>query len=393
MFFNCRPIHWACTFARLTILSYLLDSRADPNPTNNASVLVPLLYTAKFGYSKLTERLLEFGVPSNQQEGSGRSALHFAAWFGYAPLISILLKYNAIIDIIDNEGRTPLHFASWFGHKDCCDILLKNGANIDAQDCCGRTALHFAVMHERTEIVQLLLQYGANLKLKTKIGKTAEAIAAAANLTEIVEMLQKEEEEKYNKNKNIDDEEETPSRKEIMEEHQRMKNIVAKLVEAKDMQFEEYTALRETIETHGMNIIIFSQTQEDIMRQITQLNNLVYQILLTLNIGLQQGPIDPSGTNGTSSQSSQTGLPSININSVNSTANPGNGMSSVSMNSNATMRPIRPSSITSSGGVPLCKNCMKNEASFRCRQCHSPICANCLPIIKQNGCPFCSQKQ
>ena len=225
-------------------MSYLLKSGADPNPTQNSQILLPLLYTAKFGYDKLLEKLLDYKVPANQQDGFERSALHYAAWFGYSSIINLLLKHKALIDIIDFEGRSPLHFACWFGHKDCVDILIKAGSYIDNQDKGGITPLHFAVMHNRIDIVSILLAAGVNTRLKTNNGKTAESIAVAGNMTEIIELLQKESES----SKDGSDENGLPSRKEIMEEHQRMKAIVDKLVESKDMQFEEYTALKETID-------------------------------------------------------------------------------------------------------------------------------------------------
>ena len=72
--------------------------------------------------------ILGKGVNVNQQDGTGRSALHLASWFGHLQLVQILLDYKAEINLQENEGHTPLHLACWFGYIKICELLVKKNA-------------------------------------------------------------------------------------------------------------------------------------------------------------------------------------------------------------------------------------------------------------------------
>lgn len=270
--------------------------------------------------------------------------------------MQILLNYKAIVNLTDHDNRTPLHYASWFNHKDCCDLLIKNGAVVDFQDQDGRTPLHFAVMHNHNEVAQLLLTSNANYKLKTNGGKTAESIAMANNNNEIIDLLQKLESKvmsdnvvstnndktekteiksashqslpnNTNTNTNVsnnstDEDDDLRSRKEIITEHQKIKQIIAKLVELKDSQFNECNAIREQLDNHVMLINVFTQNQQDIVQQINRLSELVQQIVVTLNLGVQLEQSHSSGMIGKTnrqpiSQTTSNLVPSSTPNSVN----------------------------------------------------------------------------
>ncbi len=63
------------------------------------------------------------------QIGPGqRTALHLAALMGYAKGISVLIQQGADINIQDEEGKTPLFYAKLCGHQTCVEILIANGA-------------------------------------------------------------------------------------------------------------------------------------------------------------------------------------------------------------------------------------------------------------------------
>jgi ankyrin repeat protein len=184
----------------------------------------------------VVEKLLTAGADVNQQDRTGRTALHLAAgksrhpkglqqvlngvykiddslhrtlgtaghqWVGAASIIPILLKAGSSVAIRDSQGETPLHKASENGQVTTVEILLAAGAEIDArlqvgQHRCqcprcpiygGYTALHLAATGNHGATVRTLCSAGASLSALTSSGETALSLAAALGYTNIVEIL------------------------------------------------------------------------------------------------------------------------------------------------------------------------------------------------------------
>lgn len=316
------------------------------------------------------KQLLEAGVNVNQQDGTGRSALHLASWFDHHKVVPLLLDYNAKIDLTDDAGHTPLHLACWFGHLKTCTILIDAGAPLDIQDSAGRTPLHFAVQHNRPEIVDLLLKKGANTKLKNTNGKTAEALAVADENNEIIDIIQRYSKENDIENQNISS---APTEKELYDEHNRMKATIGKLAEGRDSQVEQITMLRDKIEAQSATLSVLSANQSDLLDQMMNLQKLLRSIVMTLAATHPNIPITQAQTN-------------INPLPI---PHPKNQTTI-----GQSQRPIISGTTVASApatNLPLCKVCGKNVATMRCRMCHSPVCSVCMPQIKQKGCPFCNQ--
>ncbi|KAH0786072.1 AChain A [Histomonas meleagridis] len=330
----------------------------DPNPTNNPSVTIPLLIAAKNGHTKCVKVLLDAGVNVNQQDGTGRSALHLACWFGHIQLIPILLEHKATVALPDNEGHTPLHLACWFGYYQICELLIKSNAPLDIHDHVGRTPLHFAVQHNRSNVVELLLKSGANTKLKDCNGKTPEALAIVDERPEIIEIFQKFS-RNQNKDNNIEEQqliETEPIERQIYEEHQRMKSLVNKLVECRDRQFDHYAVLRQKIENQEIAQKILQHDQNDIQKHIEKLQQTLNGILLTFDAALH---LEQQNENNQIKQQQQQQQ----------------AMSSRRSNSRTV----------------ICRKCNEKAAKLRCKHCRSPICQECAELIKQSGCPFCME--
>jgi len=88
-------------------------------------------------------------IDVNQQDSSGRSALHLAAYYGNGAAARALLFADADVDIKDNDGRTPLHYATSQQHFKFIIILLMARARMDIEDNDGKTPFDVSPSREQ----------------------------------------------------------------------------------------------------------------------------------------------------------------------------------------------------------------------------------------------------
>ena len=118
------------------------------------------------------EALLDQGVNSNVQNGSGQSALHIAVQNDDFPMARLLLgKGSADIALQDNKGQSALHFAV-------------------------QRALHVTVQkdelpEDKFRVIELLLAKGADAKAPNKDGHSATNLADSSQNKEIKSRLEK----------------------------------------------------------------------------------------------------------------------------------------------------------------------------------------------------------
>ena len=116
---SMAPLHTACQFNRLEVISWLLEAGADP----------------------------DIKTPDNAYGQSGCTPLYFAA--------------------LSCPGRGAI------------DLLLGAGCNVNVQNEVGDTALHIAAVQGRIEIVEVLLKAGADASIKNTRGQTALQAASS----------------------------------------------------------------------------------------------------------------------------------------------------------------------------------------------------------------------
>lgn len=297
------------------------------------------------------------GVNVNQQDGTGRSALHLASWFGHLQLVQILLDYKAEINLQENEGHTPLHLACWFGYIKICELLVKKNASLDALDHFGRTPLHFAVQHNRIDVVEFLLKSGATFDIKDCNGKTPEDLAVTGGKVEIVDIFQR-----LSKPMNIIEEQfdEASEERKIFDEHQKMKSLVMKLIECRNIQVEHFRVIKDKIENQELAQKRLQSEQIEIQKHIESLQKSLGVILEVLNTITPADYLD------------------VEIRKPKPENTTNNYYSTVASNRMKTQPRII-----------ICRKCNLNIAKLRCKHCKSPLCQACSEIIKQNGCPFC----
>ncbi|VDL91221.1 unnamed protein product [Schistocephalus solidus] len=105
----------------------LTDRRSHPKqmPGHEA----PLIKTAKKGDLEGIKILVKEGVDINEQDSSGRTALHECSSRNHSRVVAYLLRHNADPNLKAARGNTALHEAAQAGHVRVIRSLLRHGAD------------------------------------------------------------------------------------------------------------------------------------------------------------------------------------------------------------------------------------------------------------------------
>jgi len=246
-----RPLHLAAMEGHLDIAQFLIDRRAEVNPTDRSG-LTPLHHAARRKRYAIARLLLENGAEINAKAYYNYTPLYFAVFQSQdkdAELIQFLLDKRAkniktrrsnatVLDLkttplikqlleksfppstaseqcqttgqhpsdSDSETEEDLDFSLWppdvtnariyhealFGaslndHEKIARILLNLGANVNIQNNNGETPLHFASARGCTRIIELLIHRGA----KPDIAEEKQNLTALdmASTSEIKEFI------------------------------------------------------------------------------------------------------------------------------------------------------------------------------------------------------------
>lgn len=74
--------------------------------------------TSALGFGDLCVDLIEYGIPINERDANGFTALHFAAFYGRTTCARDLVNHGADTEIVDVRSRTALEIAIWRGAVD-----------------------------------------------------------------------------------------------------------------------------------------------------------------------------------------------------------------------------------------------------------------------------------
>ncbi|XP_071325684.1 neurogenic locus notch homolog protein 1 [Trachinotus anak] len=120
---------------------------------------VVLIRAVRSGLDRVVLELLRAGVPVNNTDHTGRSALHWACSVNHLSLTRTLIRYGAAVDLQDNKGETPLFLSALHGCYDTARLLLLHGANLELHDRRGRRPIDVAREGMRHQILELLLAH------------------------------------------------------------------------------------------------------------------------------------------------------------------------------------------------------------------------------------------
>ncbi|XP_038132237.1 neurogenic locus notch homolog protein 1 [Cyprinodon tularosa] len=120
---------------------------------------VVLIRAVRSGLDRVVLELLQAGVPVNNTDHTGRSALHWACSVNHLSLARTLIRYGAAVDLQDNKGETPLFLSSLHGCYDTTRLLLLHGANLELHDRRGRRPIDVAREAMHHQVLELLLAH------------------------------------------------------------------------------------------------------------------------------------------------------------------------------------------------------------------------------------------
>ncbi|KAM7421470.1 hypothetical protein PAMA_015555 [Pampus argenteus] len=120
---------------------------------------VVLIRAVRSGLDRVVLELLRAGVPVNNTDHTGRSALHWACSVNHLSLTRTLIRYGAAVDLQDNKGETALFLSALHGCYDTSRLLLLHGANLELHDRRGRRPIDVAREGMHHQILELLLAH------------------------------------------------------------------------------------------------------------------------------------------------------------------------------------------------------------------------------------------
>jgi len=137
------------------------------------------------------QSLLKQGVPVDDAQGDGMTALHWAAQRGDLAMTKLLLASKANVNATTRlNAVTPLFMAARKGNAAIIQELLNSGASVDTASTVGTTALMVAAASGNPDAVRFLLDGGADPNAKdVNQGQTAIMFAAASGRPDIVRVL------------------------------------------------------------------------------------------------------------------------------------------------------------------------------------------------------------
>jgi uncharacterized protein len=161
------------------MLKICLDKGIDPRIKDEIG-RSGLLLAIRDGRSlEIAQLLHDRGVPVDEADAVGRTALHDAAGNGDTGAVRWLLEKGAKADRKDLQGRTPLHNAVMGGSRQITLMLLEAGVDANVRDNFQDTPLILACNKGVDEIAKVLMEKGADPLLKDQEGRTAAQRAAA----------------------------------------------------------------------------------------------------------------------------------------------------------------------------------------------------------------------
>lgn len=104
---------------------------------------------------------LRAGIPIEDRDKDGRTALINASLLSDGPLAADLLSRGAQVNVSDAMGITPLIAASIARNTKLVQTLMDHGAEPKGRDRFGHGALHYAVLNQNAELARMLFTHSA----------------------------------------------------------------------------------------------------------------------------------------------------------------------------------------------------------------------------------------
>ncbi|KAJ5768882.1 hypothetical protein N7520_003441, partial [Penicillium odoratum] len=123
---------------------FLEHTGVEVNSTDAKFGRTPLSWAAFRGHGTVVSLLLDAKADIESKDSNGQTALSLAAESGHDTVVSLLLDAKADIESKDSYGQTALSLAAFRGHGTVVSLLLDAKADIESKDSIGQTALSLA---------------------------------------------------------------------------------------------------------------------------------------------------------------------------------------------------------------------------------------------------------
>ena len=138
-------------------------------------------------------RILDSGVPVDQRDSRGSTALMDAVAQGDAELVAALVAKGANVNARNRRSVTPLMLAAMYHRNDLARLLIDHGAAVNAADEDGSTPLILAAERGNAPLVALLLERGADVGHADGQAKTALTYAREEGYADVVALLERKQ--------------------------------------------------------------------------------------------------------------------------------------------------------------------------------------------------------
>jgi ankyrin repeat protein len=183
------PLSWASARGEEQFVRTLLEFGADPNikcATGNSA----LLRSVRGRSSNCIRLLLEHGADIRSKSSLGFTALYYAAYYqDDEAYLTPLLDFGLPIDEKDDYGWTALAATAEYDHVRSATALLNRGADVETRDKDGWTPLLRAVNSNSHGVLELLLGRGANHRAMSFRNETILHFATSRGDCKTLEIL------------------------------------------------------------------------------------------------------------------------------------------------------------------------------------------------------------
>ena len=146
-----------------------------------------LIFAAMRGWKLTFNAMIQSGVPIDDMDDFGRTALHYASERGHSNAVRFLLEHGSNVKAYTNRasgfssGSTALHLAVTNGHVDAVQILCEHGASPNAaEQLYGHSPLHLAATYGHPDTIEKLVDCGADINREDRQGWTPLDYAIAS---------------------------------------------------------------------------------------------------------------------------------------------------------------------------------------------------------------------
>jgi ankyrin repeat protein len=159
--FNAHPVFLAAYAGNAEVLPRLREeggSLNEPMSLIGLAPVTPLMAAAALDHVDVVQALLAMGVPVDELDPDGITALGWAAIGNQIELARRLIARGADVNHVDRKGMTPLLYAASidFGDSAMIDLLVKSGARLDVRTKAGLTPLDLARQYKHTHLIASL---------------------------------------------------------------------------------------------------------------------------------------------------------------------------------------------------------------------------------------------